>query len=180
MITPAPWTKAKHGVSMKKYDYVSASREEVEKLPTGKGAAKFIRGMKFYSRLNTWVYKLSFGKLMNTAMGGYEICIVQLLGKKSGRKIEIPLIHVPYENKKILVGSQAGLDSNPGWVYSVRANPEVSIIARGKKQKYLARQVSDDEKRELWPHMLSIYPAYDEYQARTDRNIPVFLCEPVA
>jgi hypothetical protein len=36
----------------------------------------------------------------------------------------------------------------------------------------------DDVKRELWPHLISIYPGYDEYQARTDRNIPVFLCEP--
>ena len=43
---------------------------------------------------------------------------------------------------------------------------------------YRARQISDDEKRDLWPHLLSMYPGFDEYQARTDRNIPVFSCEP--
>jgi len=163
---------------MSDYDYVTARREDVKKLPTGKGAEKFIRGMKFYTKLNIWVYRLSFGKLMNTAMGGYPICIVTLTGRKSGKTLRIPLIHVPHGGNKILVGSQAGLDKNPGWVYSLRANPDVVITADGRKAQYRARQVSDEEKRELWPHMLSVYPAYDEYQARTDRNIPVFLCEP--
>lgn len=164
---------------MSKYDYVTAKREDVKKLPTGKAAEKFIKGMKMYTRVNVWVYKLSFGKLMNTAMGGYPICVVAMIGKKTGKKREIPLIHVPYGGKKVLVGSQAGMDKNPAWVYSLRANPSISITADGRKKKYIARQVSDEEKRELWPHMISVYPAYDEYQARTDRNIPVFLCEPV-
>ena len=48
-----------------------------------------------------------------------------------------------------------------------------------ERRRYRARQVSDDEKRGLWPHLLSFYPAFDEYQARTDRNIPVFVCEPM-
>jgi hypothetical protein len=48
----------------------------------------------------------------------------------------------------------------------------------GKHQEMVARQASDEEKRELWPHLLSLYPDFDEYQARTDRNIPVFICTP--
>lgn len=163
---------------MKEYDYVKTRRDEVRKLPTGKGAARFRNGMKFYTRLNVWVYKLSFGKLMNTAMGGYAICIVKLVGAKSGKRIEIPLIHVPHGDKKILVGSQAGLDNNPAWVYSLRANPQISIVTDGETGRYVAREVDEAEKRQLWPRLLEIYPAYDEYQARTDRNIPVFLCTP--
>jgi hypothetical protein len=48
----------------------------------------------------------------------------------------------------------------------------------GEEMSYRARQVSDEEKAALWPHLLSLYPDFDEYQARTDRNIPVFSCEP--
>lgn len=167
-------------MSQENYHFVKTRREDVKPLPnSGKAGAKFRRGMKFYTRLNVWVYKLSFGKLMNTAMGGYPICVVGMIGKKTGKKREIPLIHVPHGDNKILVGSQAGLDKNPAWVYSLRANPEVSIVADGKKGRYIAREVSLEEKAELWPHMISIYPGYDEYQARTDRNIPVFVCEPV-
>jgi hypothetical protein len=48
----------------------------------------------------------------------------------------------------------------------------------GISRSYVAEQVSPDEKRNLWPHLLSLYPDFDEYQARTDRDIPVFLCKP--
>lgn len=78
---------------------------------------------------------------------------------------------------KLLVGSQAGLDTNPAWVCSLRANPQVKIIAAGDKAAYRAREVSLTEKGQLWPESLKVYPGYDEYQARTDRDIPVFLCE---
>jgi len=163
---------------MTNFDYVKTSREEAVKNAVNQDTPFAKRMGKLFSKLNVWVYKLSFGKLWNTAMGGYSVCIVGMIGKKSGKKIEIPLIHVPYGENKIMVGSMGGLDRNPGWVYSVKANPEVTITADGKKRQYTCRQVSDDEKRELWPHLTSIYPHYDSYQARTDRNIPVFLCEP--
>ena len=163
----------------KPFNYVSARREDVKALPRGKGAEKFRRGMKFYTRLNVLVYRLSGGRLMNTAMGGYPICMVSLKGKRTGKIRHIPLIHVPYGDGKILVGSQAGLDTHPAWVYSVQENPELSISADGKRANYLSRQLSEEEKARLWPHLLSVYPAYDEYQARTDRAIPVFLCEPL-
>lgn len=157
------------------YDYVTTRREDVP--PLGE-PGRFRRGMKFYTRLNVWVYRLSGGRLMNTAMGGYPICVVTLRGRKSGKTRRIPLIHCPLGEDELLVGSQAGLDTDPLWVASLRAHPEIEITARGRSRRYLARQVSEDEKRELWPHLCSIYPAYDEYQARTDRPLPVFRCSP--
>ena len=163
---------------MTDYDYVKTRREDVEPIPKGK-AVGFKRQMGLYSKLNVWVYRLSFGRLMNTAMGGYPICLVTLVGKKTGRKRRIPLIHVPDGEDELLVGSQAGLDRDPVWCHSVRANPEVTITFAGRSRRFLARQLDDREKREIWPHLCGIYPAYDEYQARTDRNIPVFRCQPL-
>jgi deazaflavin-dependent oxidoreductase (nitroreductase family) len=160
---------------MTKYDYVKTRREDVEPIPESKTAG-FKRQMGLYSKLNVWVYRLSFGRLMNTAMGGYPICIVTLIGRKSGRKRSIPLIHVPDGEDELLVGSQAGLERDPVWTHSIRANPDVRIRFGGRTRRYRARQIDDDEKRRIWPHLCSIYPAYDEYQARTDRNIPVFRC----
>jgi hypothetical protein len=55
----------------------------------------------------------------------------------------------------------------------------VDITANGVKKDYAVRQASSEEKRALWPHLLSLYPDFDEYQARTDRDIPVLICEPV-
>lgn len=162
---------------MKKYDYVASRRAEVKSLPNrGKAGRRFKRSMKLYSRLNVWVYKLSRGRLMNTAMGGYPVCLVDMVGARTGKKRSIPLIHVPYGGDKLLVGSQAGLDTDPAWVNSLRANPQVMITADGVTAHYRAREVSPEEKRQLWPRLLDVYPAYDEYQARTDRDIPVFFC----
>ena len=56
-------------------------------------------------------------------------------------------------------------------------HPDIQIMVGGEERTHHARQVSDEEKAALWPHLLSLYPDFDEYQARTDRNIPVFSCE---
>ncbi len=139
----------------------------------------FRRQMRFYSKLNVWIYRASFGRLMNTAMGGYPICIVALTGRKSGRRHQIPLIHVPDGENKILVGSQGGLDVDPGWVHSIRADPAVRITALGQARNYHVREVEAEERQRLWPKLVASYPPYDDYKERTDRRIPVFLCEPV-
>ena len=136
-------------VILTKYDYVKARREDFRPIPESK-AAGFKRQMDLYSKVNVWVYRLSLGRLMNTAMGGYPICIVTFVGMKTGRKRSIPLIHVPDGEDEILVGSQAGLDRDPIWTRSIRVNPEVTIRFARHSRRFLARQIDDDEKRACW------------------------------
>jgi deazaflavin-dependent oxidoreductase (nitroreductase family) len=138
----------------------------------------FKRSMRLFSRLNVLVYKLSGGRLMKTAMKGHPICIAGIVGRKTGKLREIPLIHVPHGEDKILVGSQAGLDSHPLWVHSLRANPDHTITFGGLKRHYRAREVEAAERSELWPHLVEVYAGYDKYQRRTERTIPVFRCTP--
>jgi deazaflavin-dependent oxidoreductase (nitroreductase family) len=162
---------------MSQFDYVKTKREQVEAIPA-RTVAAFKRRMGLYSKLNVFVYRLSLGHLMNTAMGGYPICIATLKGRRSGRKRQIPLIHVPHGEDEILVGSQAGLDRDPIWVKNLLAHPDISITFAGQTRRFHARPLSHEEKRSIWPYLCGIYPPYDEYQARTDRNIPVFRCVP--
>ncbi len=70
------------------------------------------------------------------------------------------------------------MEKHPLWYHNIVANPNIDIMRDGISRSYVAEQVSPDEKRNLWPHLLSLYPDFDEYQARTDRDIPVFLCKP--
>ena len=77
-----------------------------------------------------------------------------------------------------LVASQGGMDRNPVWYYNIKANPDITIMHNGVTRKMRARQISEEEKAAAWPHLCSLYPDFDEYQARTDRAIPVFVCEP--
>ena len=68
----------------------------------------------------------------------------------------------------------------PVWYYNIVAQPVIQIMVDGGEKTFKALRVSDEEKAGLWPQLLSLYPDFDEYQARTDRNIPVFLCQPVS
>jgi deazaflavin-dependent oxidoreductase (nitroreductase family) len=160
-----------------KLDYVKTRRQDVDQIPL-KWQKRIQRVMKHYTRFNVWVYKKSGGRLLKTFPGGYPICIVGMTGRKSGERREIALIHLPWGDKKLLVASQGGMEKHPQWYFNIAAQPEIDIMVRGDKNTYLAGQASDDQKRELWPHLLSIYPGFDQYQARTDRDIPVFICQP--
>ena len=163
---------------MSKFDYVKTRREDVAEIPDKWfGLIKFI--MRHYTRFNVWVYKKSGGRLMKHFPGGYPICVVTMRGRKTGQPREVALIHLPMGEQKLVVASQGGMERHPVWYYNLKANPDVEIMVGGDKRSYLAEQVSPERKRELWPHLLSLYPDFDEYQARTDRDIPVFLCSPV-
>lgn len=157
-------------------DYVKTRREDVKPIPV-KQQGLIHTIMKWYTRFNVFVFKLSRGRLMKRFPGGYPICVVGTTGAKSGKRREIALIYLPWGDKVLLVASQGGMEKHPFWYHNVRAHPQVDILHGGTTRHLTARQASDDEKRDLWPHLLSLYPDFDEYQARTDRDIPVFICE---
>ena len=162
---------------MKSYDYVKTRREDVAEIKESQvPAIRFV--MRWATRLQVSVFRLTRGRLMNKFIGGYPVCIVDTYGAKSGKLRRVALIHLPHGDNKLLVASQGGMPGNPAWYYNIKAHPDVRIMVDGQERAYRARQVSDEEKAALWPHLLSLYPDFDEYQARTERNIPVFSCEP--
>ena len=163
---------------MIEYDYVKTRRADVKPFKESQIPA-IRRVLRWVSKLQVSVYRKSGGRLMNKFIGGFPICVVTTTGAKSGEPRAIPLIHLPHGENKLLVASQGGMPGNPAWYYNVVANPEVKILVDGLELTYRVRRVSDEEKAALWPHLLSLYPDFDQYQARTDRNIPVFSCEPV-
>ena len=135
---------------------------------------KFI---KPFSKLNVLVYKLTGGRLMGKFQGR-PVVLIEMTGARSGNKITIPLMYVPHKDGVIIVGSQGGAPNSPVWVKSVQKNSNVVAQYRGKRMNLVARQVGDEEKAALWPVCVQHYHEFDDYQARTDRNIPVFDCQP--
>lgn len=133
--------------------------------------------IKPFSALNQFVYRLSGGRLMGSFQGR-PIMLVEMKGAKSGKARTIPLMYVPYNDGVIVVGSQGGAPKSPVWVKNLQAHPDVTVRAAGKIMKLRARQVDDAEKERLWPICVQHYREFDDYRKRTDRNIPVFVCEP--
>ena len=162
---------------MVEYDYVKTKREDVQQFKESQLPA-IRKVIALTSKFQACVFRLTKGRLMNTFLGG-PVCLVTMTGAKSGKTRRLPLIHIPHGDNKLLVASSGGMPKNPVWYYNIKAHPEIQIMADGQEKTYRARQVDDEEKAALWPVLLDVYPDFDEYQARTDRNIPVFSCEPI-
>ena len=133
--------------------------------------------IKPFSGLNAFVYKLSGGRLMGNFQGR-PVVLIEMTGAKSGKKRTIPLMYVPYKEGVIIVGSQGGAPKSPVWVKNLQADPNIVAQVGGKRMELHARQVDDAEKEELWPTCVEHYHEFADYRARTDRNIPVFNCQP--
>ncbi|MDZ7669476.1 MAG: nitroreductase family deazaflavin-dependent oxidoreductase [Gammaproteobacteria bacterium] len=111
---------------------------------------------------------------------GLPCIIVTHKGGKTGAIRKIPLMRVKVDDGYVLVGSMGGQPKNPVWVYNLRANPDVEIRDGTEVQKMRVREVTDDaERKRLWSAAVEAFPTYDEYRAKTDRTIPVFIAEPV-
>jgi F420H(2)-dependent quinone reductase len=111
---------------------------------------------------------------------GLPCIIVTHIGGKTGGIRKIPLMRVKVDNSYVLVGSYGGREKNPVWVYNLRANPDVDIRDRTEVTKMRVREVADSAERDrLWAASAEAFPSYIDYQAKTDRKIPVFLAEPV-
>ena len=111
---------------------------------------------------------------------GMPCIIVTHTGNKTGGIRKIPLMRVEVEGSYVLVGSYGGRPKNPVWVYNIRANPDVEIRDKTEVFQMRVREVTEDpERQRLWGASTAAYPPYNEYQAKTDRKIPVFIAERV-
>ena len=111
---------------------------------------------------------------------GMPCIIVTHTGNKTGGIRKIPLMRVEVDESYVLVGSYGGRPKNPVWVYNIRANPDVEIRDKTEVFQMRVRELTEDpERQRLWGASAAAYPPYNEYQAKTDRKIPVFIAERV-
>ena len=127
------------------------------------------------------VYEGTNGEKGSTLMdSGLPCIIVTHVGNKTVGIRKIPLMRVKVDSSYVLIGSMGGQPKNPVWVYNLRANPDVQIRDKHEVTEMKVREVSDEsERKSLWEASVEAYPPYEEYQAKTDRIIPVFIAEPV-
>ncbi|MEA2427033.1 MAG: hypothetical protein QOF37_661 [Thermoleophilaceae bacterium] len=108
---------------------------------------------------------------------GTHTLILTTTGRKSGEERPTPLIYGRSGDDYLVVASKGGADEPPAWYLNLEAQPQVDVQVKGDRFKAHARTATADEKPELWKTMSSEWPAYDEYQQKTDREIPVVVLE---
>ena len=96
------------------------------------------RILKLVTRLHVFLHRASGGRILNT-LGGNEVCFVDMTGAKSGRRLTIPLMYVPYENGLVLVASLGGAPKNPIWFHNIKKTPDIEVTQRGQRWKPLRR-----------------------------------------
>jgi deazaflavin-dependent oxidoreductase (nitroreductase family) len=133
----------------------------------------FLKGM---TRVHVFLHRLTGGRYFNS-LGGNDVCFVTMTGARSGRRITIPLMWVPYEEGVLLVASQGGAPKNPGWFFNLVKHPDIEVRHRTERMRLRARLATSEEKPALWPLCDERWPGYADYRARTTRDIPIFVCE---
>ena len=130
------------------------------------------------SRLNTWIYRLSGGRIGGRFPGGAPVLLLTTTGRKSGRPQTAPLLYLQEGDSYVVVASKGGMAENPLWFKNLEANPRVEIEVGNRKLPATARRATDAEKAALWPRLVAMYSSYADYQARTTRSIPVVILTP--
>jgi deazaflavin-dependent oxidoreductase (nitroreductase family) len=108
---------------------------------------------------------------------GTTTLILTTKGRKSGETRKNPLIYQEHDGDYLVVASKGGWPNPPAWYLNLEANPEVEVQVKGDRFKARARTATPEEKPEMWKKMAAAWPAYDEYQQKTDREIPVVVLE---
>jgi len=122
----------------------------------------------------------SSGGTRGTTLRGLPVIVLTTRGAKSGKIRKSPLMRVEHEGTYAAVASLGGAPMHPVWYYNVVGDPHVELQDGPVRKDYVAREVTGDEKAVWWQRAVAAYPDYDDYQRKTDREIPVFVLEPAA
>jgi deazaflavin-dependent oxidoreductase (nitroreductase family) len=135
-------------------------------------------GSKVLTRTTNWVYRVSGGKIGGRWLRGAPVMLLTTIGRKSNLPRTVPVLYLRDGENVIIVASKAGVSQHPVWYRNLEANPEVEIEIGREKRKMTSRRATDEEKAALWPRLVAMYRDYDDYQARTKRDIPVVILSP--
>ena len=125
-------------------------------------------------------YEASGGQEANTLRGSADpIVVITSVGSKSGKLRKNPVMRVEKDGVYVAIASKGGAPDNPSWYANFVAHPEVDLQDGPVAKPYRARIAQGEERQQWWDHAVATWPTYASYQEKTDREIPVFLLEPI-
>ena len=106
---------------------------------------------------------------------GTTILLLTTIGRTSGEPRTTPLIHRTDGDRWVVVASKGGAPEHPDWFKNLQANPEATIQVQAQEIPVRMTVAEGEERDRLWSLMTEVWPDYDNYQAKTDRQIPVVI-----
>ncbi|WP_435769113.1 nitroreductase family deazaflavin-dependent oxidoreductase [Nocardioides sp. SYSU DS0651] len=125
-------------------------------------------------------YEATGGREANTLRDTDDpIVVITSVGAKSGKLRKNPVMRVERDGKYVAVASKGGGPEHPAWYANFVAHPVVDVQDGPEPKPYRARLLEGAERQEWWEYAVETWPTYASYQEKTEREIPVFLLEPV-
>jgi deazaflavin-dependent oxidoreductase (nitroreductase family) len=142
---------------------------------------EYVPSTQAWVRDQVETYERTGGREGNTLFDtGMPIIVVTNRGKRTGALRKTPLMRVEHDGEYALVGSQGGSPKDPVWVHNLRADPTAVMIQDGPEPwDAVVRLVEGEERAAWWERAVAAFPNYADYQAKTERSIPVFVLEPL-
>jgi deazaflavin-dependent oxidoreductase (nitroreductase family) len=141
------------------------------------GPARLV--LKLGSGAHAGVYRATGGKLFGR-MGKSPILLLNTVGRKSSKKRTSPLLYVMDGEDFVIIASKGGAPAHPAWYLNLKANPDATVEIGDREVRVRAEEADPEEKARLWQKMVEMYPAYEDYQKKTEREIPLLVLHPVS
>lgn len=123
-------------------------------------------------------YEETDGEVGHVWQNGVPTLVLTTTGRKTGEPRKSALIYQTHGDSYVVVASKGGAPDDPGWYKNLVADPNVKLQVGAEKFDAVARTAGAEEKAALWPTMAAVWPSYDDYKKKTDRDIPVVLLDP--
>jgi F420H(2)-dependent quinone reductase len=129
--------------------------------------------------VHTLLYRTTGGRLGHTIPGvPGKMLLLDHVGAKSGAERTSPLLYLEDGADLVIIASKGGFPKHPAWFHNLMANPDTTVQIGPARRPVHARVAAPEERERLWAKAVEVYPGYEDYQARTDREIPLVVLEP--
>ncbi len=141
-------------------------------------------GTWFYSRVaarvDPWLIRKSHGRV-SSVRGLLPVVLLTVRGARTGVERTVPLVYFTDGGEVILIASSFGRPSYPAWYHNLKANPEVTLEAKGRSGRFLARETDGEDRARLYELAKQLYSGYGNYEERTEgiRHVPVMRLAPL-
>jgi F420H(2)-dependent quinone reductase len=135
------------------------------------------RAWQQFTQAHVGTYRLTGGRSFFGRWRGNPVLLLDHVGRKSGTKHTSPLIYTRDGDDLVIVASKGGSRKDPIWWLNLKEQPDTTVQVGPEKRAVRARQASAEEKERLWPKCVDAYALYEEYQRKTERDIPVIVLE---
>ena len=132
---------------------------------------------RLYISTHVFLYQITNGRI-GGEMSGMSILLLSTTGRRTGKKRTVPLSYMEDGENFVVVGSNAGRDFHPAWYLNLKTEPKAVVQVKDEVLAIEAKQANEGEKRRIWPDLVEFAPAYQDYQQKNARDIPIMILHP--